>query len=249
MSLVALLCGPLGQMFAGQTTTPVRLDRPVVFDVSSIGDSDTDLQGAALMACWSTGFAAVNVANVLADAGLEPRRFYFVVLDELHRALRAGAGMVDRVDLLTRLNREVGVGTSMITHTMADLDALPSPEDRAKARGFVERSAVVVTGGLPRKEIPALSDVVHFSDAETQLVTSWATPPGWDTTSGGKGEPPGRGRFLIKVGERPGIPLRTWMTRPETAISDSNRRRRRQDQHSVDTRLAGALDPDEQEWA
>ena len=40
----------------------------------------------------SYGFGAINIANVLADAGLEPRRHYFIVLDELWRALRAGRG-------------------------------------------------------------------------------------------------------------------------------------------------------------
>ena len=50
----------------------------------------------------SYGFGAINIANVLADAGLEPRRHYFIVLDELWRALRAGQGMVDRVDAVHR---------------------------------------------------------------------------------------------------------------------------------------------------
>ena len=50
------------------------------------------------MACWSAGFGALNVANALADAGLEPAAPLLVILDELWRALRAGQGMVDRVD-------------------------------------------------------------------------------------------------------------------------------------------------------
>jgi hypothetical protein len=48
----------------------------VVFDVSSIDETETDLQAAILLACWSYGFGTVNVANALADAGLEPRRNY-----------------------------------------------------------------------------------------------------------------------------------------------------------------------------
>ena len=76
----------------------MRRERPDVFDVSSIDDGELDLQRAALMACWSDGFGAINVAHALADAGVEPRRHHFVILDELWRALRGGRGMVDRVD-------------------------------------------------------------------------------------------------------------------------------------------------------
>jgi hypothetical protein len=86
----------------------MRRDRPVVFDVSSIDDNETDLQAAIMLACWSTGFGSIAVSNALADAGLEPRRHYVVVLDELWRVLRAGQGIVDRVDALTRLNRTRG---------------------------------------------------------------------------------------------------------------------------------------------
>src|SRR4051794_39192358 len=66
----------------------MRRDRPGVYDVSSLDDSDIDLQAATLLACWSAGFGTINVSNALADAGLEPRRHYFVVLDELWRAAR-----------------------------------------------------------------------------------------------------------------------------------------------------------------
>jgi len=167
--------------------------RPVVFDVSSIDDSEMDLQAAALLACWSYGFGAVNVANALADAGLEPRRHYFVILDELWRALRAGKGIVDRVDALTRLNRQRGVGMAMITHTMSDLLALPTEADRMKARGFVERSGMVICGGLPTAEMPQLNAALPFSRAEQDLLTGWTAPPAFDTVAGKETEPPGRG--------------------------------------------------------
>jgi len=35
----------------------------------------------------------------------------------------------------------------MISHTMSDLMAPPAEEDRMKARGFVERSGMVICGG------------------------------------------------------------------------------------------------------
>lgn len=230
-SLRALMEDDLGQMLGGHTTDPIDLAAHpggVVFDVSAISDVDQSLQGAALMACWSTGFATINAAHALADAGLEPRRFFFAVLDELHRALRAGAGMVDRVDLLTRLNRKDGAGYVMITHTMSDLQAIPDPADVAKARGLIARSKIKLIGGLSDSEIvggqdhPGLRSVVRFTQAEQDLVTGWATPSSWSTTATQGAPPPGRGKFLIKVGQRPGIPVQVLITSVEHAVSDTN---------------------------
>ena len=222
-SLIGLVGGGrLGELFSQQTTNPMRRDKPVVYDVSSIEDSDMDLQAAALLACWSAGFGTVNVANALADAGLEPRRHYFVILDELWRALRAGRGMVDRVDALTRLNRTRGVGVAMISHTMSDLLALASEEDRMKAKGFVERSGMVICGGLPAAEMAQLTSAVPLSRAEQDLLIGWQDPPAWDSTAGREADPPGRGKFLVKVGGRPGIPVTVELTPVELSINDTN---------------------------
>lgn len=224
-SLIGLIGGGrLGETFSRQTTNPMRRDAPVVYDVSSIDDSEMDLQAATLLACWSAGFGTVHVANALADAHLEPRRHYFVVLDELWRALRAGRGMVDRVDALTRLNRQRGVGVAMISHTMSDLLALPTPEDRMKARGFVERSGMVICAGLPSAEMPQLTAAVPLSRAEQDLLIGWQDPPAWDPATGRESEPPGRGKFLVKVGGRPGIPVYVQLTAAEMNIHDTNKR-------------------------
>ncbi len=222
-SLLSLVGGPLGSVFARPTTVRLRLDATAVcVDVSGISANDTALQAAVLLACWSEGFGAVEAANALADAGLAPQRRFFIVLDELWRVLRSGEGMVDKVDELTRLNRNSGVGQAMITHSMADLRALRNPQDRDKAKGFIERAGLVVCAGLPAQEVDELSEIVAFSRAERRQVSSWSTPPGWDVAS----LPPGVGKFLIKSGQRPGIPVHVDLTRAEldAAVHDTNKR-------------------------
>jgi hypothetical protein len=222
-SLLSLIDGPLGAVFARPTTERIALDATAVcVDVSGISANDTALQAAVLLACWSEGFGAVEAANALADAGLGPQRRFFIVLDELWRVLRSGEGMVDKVDELTRLNRNSGVGQAMITHSMADLRALRNAEDRDKAQGFIERAGLLVCGGLPGQEVDELSEIVAFSRAERRQITSWSTPRGWDAAS----EPPGVGKFLIKSGQRPGIPVHVDLTGAEldAAVHDTNKR-------------------------
>ena len=97
-SLMALLSGRLGGIFAADTTTPMMMDRAVVFDVSATRDESSDVQAATLLATWSYGFATVEVAQVLADAGVAPRRHYNVIIDEMlaHYARLVGSGGPDR---------------------------------------------------------------------------------------------------------------------------------------------------------
>lgn len=223
ISLKGLQRGPVGDIFAEQTTTPMRRDVPVVFDVSSIQGTDVHLEGAALMACWAYGFGAVAVAHALADAGLEPERHYWMVLDETWRSLRAG--LVDNMDAITRLNRNEGVGQAMITHTMSDLEALANRADVMKARGFVERAGMVFCGALPPSEFSKLRQVMAFSDAEEEMVTSWTSPPALDANANDVVDvPPGCGNFLAKLGGRPGIPFHVDLTKAERGLNDTNKR-------------------------
>jgi hypothetical protein len=110
----------------------------------------------------------------------------------------------------------------MISHTMSDLLALPAEEDRMKARGFVERSGMVICAGLPASEMPLLTAAVPLSRQEQQKLVSWQDPPAWNSR-GGQAEPPGRGKFLIKVGGRPGIPVHLGLTISEALLGDTNR--------------------------
>jgi hypothetical protein len=224
-TLLSLLHGPLATTFEGQTTAPIDLDtNGVCVDISGIDDTDEQLTAAGLLSTWSYGFAAVDAAHLLADLGLAPQRQFFTVMDELWRALRVGHGLVDRADKLTRLNRQKGTGTAFITHSLADLDALPTEEDRAKARGFAERSPIKLLGGLPDQELDAMTRIVPLSRAERAAVVSWADPPAWSSTANRLDDPPGLGNFLIKVGGRPGIPVHLEPTETEKALGNTNAR-------------------------
>jgi len=92
-----------------------------------------------------------------------------------------------------------------------------------KARGFVERAGMVIAGGLPGAEMPMLTSAVPLSRAEQELLTSWQDPGAWDTGTGRETEPPGRGKFLIKVGGHPGIPVKVELIESERAINDTNK--------------------------
>ncbi|GAA2427086.1 ATPase [Actinomadura vinacea] len=225
-SLLGLLDGPMGDTFAHPTTTAIQLDNPggVCIDISGIDDADAELQAAVLLACWSDGFGAVEAAHALADEGLAPQRHFFVVLDELWRVLRSGRGLVDRVDALTRLNRQRGLGQAMVTHTMADLLALADHADQLKAKGFAERAGMVICGGLPQSEMPMVNEVVRLSSTEQKMIVDWSSPPSWDPSLNQDSEPPGRGKFLVKVGGRPGIPFKVELTSTEANVNDTNKR-------------------------
>ena len=93
-----------------------------------------------------------------------------------------------------------------------------------KAKGFVERSGMVVAGGLPGAEMPLLTSrraalARRAGPARHRGRTRRRGTP----ETGREAEPPGRGKFLIKVGGRPGIPVRVELTESERAINDTNK--------------------------
>ena len=111
------------------------------------------------------------------------------------------------------------MGQIMLTHSLADLDALPTEADRAKARGFVERCAITILAGLPPRELSAVAPVVgHLSAEERRIVASWSTPTSW---SGGARHP-GRGKYLIKAGLRSGIPVELEYIADEADLYDTD---------------------------
>ncbi|SUE28924.1 Type IV secretory pathway, VirB4 components [Nocardia farcinica] len=231
-SLRALVEGPFGAIFNGPTTTRLNLASPAVcVDVSRIPEGDTKLLAAVLMVCWSEGFGAVAAAHALADAGLAPPRTFEVVMDEIWRVLGVGEFMVDRVDALTRLNRTLGTGLVMCSHTIKDLAAFDSAAAQAKALGFFERARAKLIGPVGPEEINRIRNAVGITDTEKLLVTSWAAPrpPSDDDLDPARRDTPlGTGCFLLKTGEanEPGIPFRMVFTPTErrSDVHNTNRR-------------------------
>jgi hypothetical protein len=217
---LTLLCtGALRGVFDGPTTHPIDLSAPAVsMDISHVAAAGDSLVAAAMLCCWAYAFAVVDAAAVLAEQGLARRRRFFAVMDELWRALRGAPGLVEHADALTRLNRQRGMASLMITHGLADLEALPTEEDRAKATGFVDRAAIKILAALPAVELDRVARIVHLTAPERELVSSWAASEAW---LGGAAHP-GRGRYLIKTGEKPGLPIAMHLVGDEPALYDTD---------------------------
>jgi hypothetical protein len=215
-----LLCtGSLAGVFDGPTSQPIDLDAPAVsVDISAVKAAGDKLLTAALLCTWSYAFGCVDAAAALAAASGGPPCSFLGVMDELWRALRGAPGLVEHADALTRLNRAKDMAHIMITHSLADLDALPTAEDRARARGFVDRSAITVLAGLPPRELAAVSEVTPLTGPERALVGSWSAPESYQATA----HHPGRGRYLIKTGERLGIPVQLTLAGPEHRLYDTD---------------------------
>lgn len=91
-------------------------------------------------------------------------------------------------------------------------------EDRAKARGFMDRSAITVLAGLPPRELARVSEITPLTGPEQALVASWSAPESYQPGA----RHPGRGKYLIKTGERLGIPVQLTLVGPEHELYDTD---------------------------
>lgn len=220
VATLRLLCeGTLAGVFDSATSTPIDLSaKAVSIDISRVAAAGDKLVAAAMLSTWSYGYAVIDAAAVLADQSLAPRRRHLAIMDELWRALRGAPGLVEPADALTRLSRNLGVAQIMLTHSLDDLDALASDEDRAKGRGLAERCAIKVLAALPGRELDRISQMVRLSVPERDMVASWAAPealvPG--------AMHPGRGKYLVKTGERAGMPVALHLVGEELALYDTD---------------------------
>ncbi|MEU6332785.1 hypothetical protein ABZ851_36895 [Streptomyces sp. NPDC047049] len=213
-TLARISHGVLRGLFDDHTTAPVDMNAPAVsIDISALDKASDDVVAAALQCTWAYGFGLIDAARAVGND-----RPYLTIQDEMWRSLRAAPGLVDRTDRLTRLNRHQGVGSIITTHSLSDLEALPTEEDRAKARGFVERSAVTILGALPDLELARVHAVRALTSSEREFVASWSAPESWATDR----PHPGRGKYLIKCGGRLGIPVEMHLTRREIDLYNTD---------------------------
>ena len=218
-TLYGLLEGPLKGVFDGATTTPVDLDAPIVtVDLSSITGAGDTLLAAAMLATWSHGHAVIEAALTLTRLGAAPPRRFLAVLDEMWRALRGAPALVEQADALTRVYRHKAVAHLMLTHSLDDLAAVDTIADRAKTRGLLDRCAITALTAMSDRELSEITALRHLTSSERDVVRSWSSATTWH----GDGHHPGRGRYLLKAGDRPGIPVQMPLVGDEPALYDTD---------------------------
>ena len=212
VNTLGLLCdGSLRGLFDRPSTITADPTAPALsLDLSALDNDADDVVAAAMLCSWAW---SATLADTAAD-----RRNTVQVQDELWRALRAAPGLVEHSDRITRLGRHRGIISIQITHSLDDLDALPTATDRAKARGMAARNAVLVLGGMAPQDLDRLAGIVALTDPERELVASWAAPPTWHPGH----THPGRGRYLIKSGQRIGLPVALALTPTEADLYDTD---------------------------
>jgi hypothetical protein len=210
-----LLCdGAIRGMFDRPSSVQADLNTPALsLDISALDDDPDEVVAAAMLSSWAWAAAVIDASTAIGR-----RRNVFRIQDELWRALRVAPGLVERSDRVTRLGRHRGEVSAQITHSLDDLEALPTPEDRAKARGMASRNGILVLGGMAEKELDGLRRITPLTEQEAKLVTSWAAPPTWV-----RGHThPGRGKYMIKSGERMGLPVSMTLTPTERFLYDTD---------------------------
>jgi hypothetical protein len=217
LNTLALICdGTVRGIFDRPSTVTATIDTPALsLDISALADDPDDVLAAAMLCSWAWSSAVIDGTRGIGATG---GRNVVVVQDELWRALRVAPGLVERSDQITRLNRHRGVVSFQVTHSLDDLRALPTEADRAKAHGLVSRNGVLVLGGMAERELDALAGITPLSPGESSLVTSWAAPPTWVPGA----LHPGRGRYLVKSGERVGLPVALELTPSEQSLYDTD---------------------------
>jgi hypothetical protein len=82
----------------------------------------------------------------------------------------------------------------------------------------MDRSAITVLAGLPPRELARVNEITPLTAPEQALVASWSAPESYQPGA----RHPGRGKYLIKTGERLGIPVELSLVGAEFALYDTD---------------------------
>ena len=134
------------------------------------------------------------------------------------RALRGSSALVDQADALTRVYRHKSVAHLMLTHSLDDLAAVGTDADRAKARGFLDRCGITVLTAMSERELEEIGRLRRLTRREMAAVQSWSSATSW--VPGGKHY--GRGKYLIKAGDRVGIPVEMTLVGDEERLYNTD---------------------------
>ena len=130
----------------------------------------------------------------------------------------ADAGPVATQESWDGYRHDTGFSVSWGSHSLEDLNALSTESDRAKARGFIDRCAITVLAGLPMRELDEVGRIVPLSQPEKLMVASWSSPETWQPGA----RHPGRGKYLIKTGQRVGIPVELEFVADEAVLYNTD---------------------------
>ncbi|MGH3545097.1 MAG: hypothetical protein ACRDPW_04145 [Mycobacteriales bacterium] len=72
--------------------------------------------------------------------------------------------------------------------------------------------------GLPLRELRQVAQITPLTEPEIAMVTSWAAPESWLAGAAH----PGRGKYLIKTGQRLGIPTELTLIGDEPWLYDTD---------------------------
>lgn len=205
--------------FSQQTTKQMPLDRPVDFDLSGIPMASQRLMAAVQLTTWGYVATVIKSCSYLVSIGILEDHKWLMVGDELHRPMRAVPALVFRIDTIIRMIRALDSGIILCTHTMDDLK-FADPAIQGAALKLLEHADLKFLGGLSKNELGNLEELWKLSSKERRYITSWADK----RTSGRSGgsSHKGKGKFLIKLGESPGIPFHAIRTPAEAELKDTN---------------------------
>lgn len=213
-TLVLLIEGPIAGMFDRPSSFSADANSPALsLSLSAIEDDGDDVVAAAMLCSWTWSAGVIEGRQAAGE-----RRNVFQIQDELWRALRSTPGLVEKSDRITRLNRHRGVVSLQSTHSITDLEALPTEADRAKAKGMAARNGVKLLGGLDNAEMDRLHAITPFTSRERQMTVRWSAPPTWVPGQ----RHPGRGKYLIKSGSRMGLPVHVDLVPEELELYNTD---------------------------